>query len=228
MTADDANETSAAATRADDDASRYSGLAIHAAAWGFAFLILRLFSVSGYDWETAFAVSTTIGLGDGLPLLFGSLMSGHVLATVLLMCVLPLLMADYLWGSRARRPAILLLTTVGFVILVAVTVSFRLWWLPVATAAALGALALIHHMPSESHLRQASVKVIGRAGAVAGVAVLLTAAFTHTPWVPQEQIQTTDGTIAGYVLSVDSGYLNVLTEDQEFKILVSRDVISRD
>lgn len=60
-----------------------------------------------------------------------------------------------------------------------------------------------------------------------GLATLLVAAFVQTPWVPQEQIETADGTITGYVLSVDPGYLNVLTDDYEFVILLSSDVLSR-
>lgn len=59
------------------------------------------------------------------------------------------------------------------------------------------------------------------------IAIVLVAAVVQTPWVPQEQIETTDGTITAYVLSVDSGYLNILTEDHKFEILISSDVISR-
>src|SRR5699024_9503524 len=62
---------------------------------------------------------------------------------------------------------------------------------------------------------------------VAAGAVLVIAAFIGTPWVPLEQISTVDGVIDGYVLSVDSGYLNVLTEDAEFVILISGDIVAR-
>jgi hypothetical protein len=57
--------------------------------------------------------------------------------------------------------------------------------------------------------------------------VLLIAAFGQTPWVPLERIQTTSGTVDGYVLSVDPGYLNVLTTDHRVEILISADVVSR-
>ena len=63
---------------------------------------------------------------------------------------------------------------------------------------------------------------------LAGAAVLVIAAFIPTPWVPLERITTTSGEVQGYVLSVDSGYLNVLTEDHEFRILLSGDVTSRE
>ncbi len=64
-------------------------------------------------------------------------------------------------------------------------------------------------------------------GWAVGIAVLLLAALVHTPWVPEEYIETVDGTVTGYVLSVDSGYLNVLTAQREFVILISGDVLSR-
>lgn len=64
-------------------------------------------------------------------------------------------------------------------------------------------------------------------GLVAGIAVLLLAAFVQTPWVPLERIETTHGPIAGYVLSVDPGYLNVLTDGRKFVRLNRNDVRSR-
>ncbi len=195
--------------------------------WGFVFLILRVFAVSGYDWETAFAVSTTLGLEDGLALLFGSLMGGHLLTSILLACILPLLIAAYLWGPSGRRPTVMLLTTLGLVILVGLVVSFHSWWLPLAAATVLGLLALTRGLPPHNRLRDAATATMARVGWVVGLGVLLVAAFVQTPWVPQEQIRTTDGTIVGYVLSVDSGYLNVLTDERTFLILPSSNILSR-
>lgn len=198
--------------------------AAYAAALGFAFLVLRIFAVAGYDWDTAFAVSTTLGLDDGLAIVFGSLMAGHLLTSILLICVLPLLLASFLWGPRQHRPVVILLAALGLVVLVALTVSFRSWWLPPVAAGIFGALALIRRFPG---LRRASAAVFAHSGRVAGVALLLLAAVVFTPWVPEEHIRTADGTVTGYVLSVDSGYLNVLTADREFLVLISSDVRSR-
>lgn len=211
-----------------DQGSRYSTGAAHAAAWGVAFLILRLFAVSDYNWDTAFAVSTTLGLDDGLALLFGSLMAGRLLTEILVMIVLPLLFVAYLWGPRSHRPVVLLLCTLGSVTLMALIVSFHTWWLPVAALAIFGGLALLRALPMRDGIREALATVMARVGWVAGLAVLLIAALVQTPWVPHEQIETTDGTVSGYVLSVDSGYLNVLTDDHEFVILISGDVLSRE
>ncbi len=212
----------------DSETLRRSSAAAHATAWVFVFLVLRIFAVSGYDWRTAFAVSTTLGLDDGLGLLFGSLMAGHLLTSVLLMGVVPLLVAAYVWGPPEHRPVVMLLSTLGLIILAALTTTFHAWWLPVGTAVLLGLFALVRRLPRRSALRRVSMAALSRVGWIAGVAVLLVAAFVQTPWVPLEQIETTDGTLDGYVLSVDPGFLNVLTDDHEFVILISGEVLSRE
>lgn len=204
-----------------------SGDLAPATAVGFVFLILRIFAVSGYDWNTAFAVSTTLSLSDGLALVFGSLMAGHVVVEILLVGVLPLLICTFLWSSGGHRATVLLATTLGLVTLIALTISFQIWWLPMATAVVFGVFALIRRLPVKHWLRRMFSVAMASVGGVAAVALLLVAAFVQTPWVPQEHIQTTDGMLIGYVLSVDSGYLNVLTEDQELVILNSGDVLSR-
>ncbi|MGI8458983.1 MAG: hypothetical protein ACR2LI_12845, partial [Propionibacteriaceae bacterium] len=163
--------------------SRHLGGAARAAAWGFVFLILRIFAVSNYDWSTAFAVSTTLGLDDGLALLFGSLMAGHLLTAILLIAVLPLLIAARVWGPRGHRPVATLLATIGLVTLGAITVSFGSWWLPLATLVVFAAIALIRRLPGQSPIRRASSHALARVGWVAGVAVLVVAAFVSTPWV---------------------------------------------
>lgn len=201
--------------------------AAQVAAWGFAFLLLRVFAVAGYDWDTAFLVSTTIGLDDGLALVFGSLMANHLLTAVLLICVLPPLIAAVLWGSRKYRQAMMLLAILGLLVLGALTTSFHLWWLPTSSLAVFATLFVIHRLDPTNRLRRSVSSALAKAGLMAGLATLLVAAFVQTPWVPQEQIRTTDGVVSGYVLSVDSGYLNVLTDEYEFVILLSSDVLSR-
>lgn len=212
----------------EDRPSRFAGAAANGAAWGVAFLILRIFAVSGYDWNTAFLVSTTLGLNDGFALVFGSLIAEYTLTAILLVGVLPLLLAGYLWGPREHRSAVLLLSALGVVILVALTSSFSIWWLPTGSVAVFGVIALIHCLPPQRPLRHALTAAMAKVGWVAGVGVLLLAALGQTPWVPHEVIETSDGTVSGYVLSVDSGFLNVLTDDREFTILISGNVLSRE
>jgi len=198
------------------------------AALAFAFLVLRVFAVAGYDWNTAFLVSTTLGVDDGFTLLFGSLMAGYLALAVVLAIVLPLLIATWLWSNDGRRSGIVLPCILGLVAAAALTASFALWWLPMIGAALLGTFALIQRLPAGHRLRRAVGIAMARTGWAGAVALLLVAALTPTPWVPLERIDTVDGPIEGYVLSVDSGYLNVLTPDQRFVILISADVRARE
>lgn len=228
MTVDDANgKVTPAAPGSEEPSAHRGGGAAPVAAWAFAFLVLRVFAVSGYDWDTAFLVSTTLSINDGVALLFGSFMAGHLVVGLLLVFVLPLLISTYLWSPHGRRAVVVLPAALGLVTLVAITVSFGNWWLPLATPAVLGVFVLIHRLPSESRWRRVAAVATARVGWAAGVIVLLVALFVQTPWVPRERIETTDGPVIGYVLSVDSGYLNVLTGDHEFVILLSSNVISR-
>lgn len=227
MTTDDVAGTPETSRKSEERSSSKWSAGVSSTVWVFAFLILRIFAVSGYSWETAFLVSTTISLNDGLAILFGSLMAGHLLVAILLVFVLPLLVAALLWGPRDKRLVMVLSSTVSLVVLVTITASFQSWWLPAAAAVVLFSFLPIRRLPPERPLRKVWGAIVVRASAVAGAAVLVIAAFLQTPWVPHEQIETTDGTISGYVMSVDSGYLNVLTDDHQFLILLSGDVISR-
>jgi len=191
-------------------------------------VLLRLFAVSGYDWDTAFSVSTTLELDDAAALIFGSLMGGHVLVEVLLVVLLPLFVADFCWAPGGRRPAVVLPAVVGLVVLVALTVSYLLWWLPVATAGVFGLFVVIHSLPRRFPLRRALAMTLRRIGVVSGVGVLVAAVFVGTPWVPEEHIETTAGALDGYVLNVDSGYVEVLTTEYEFVILPTDNIVARD
>ncbi len=224
--ADDKNITTGSKDSAEAP-RRYAGVVAPAAAWGFIFLVLRIMAVSGYGWNTAFLVSTTLSVSDSLALLVGTLMAGYLLVAILLIGVLPLLVATYLWSARKHQAVVLLSIILSTVTLVALTSSFDLWWLPLAAAVLFGMFALIRILPKESRVRRAFSRAMASVGWVAGVSVLLIAALVQTPWVPQETIETTDGTVVGYVLSVDPGFLNVLTEDHQFVILNSDDVLTR-
>ncbi|MEO6122924.1 MAG: hypothetical protein ABIR32_04385 [Ilumatobacteraceae bacterium] len=199
-----------------------------AAAWAFAFLVLRIFAVSSYDWDTAFKVSATLGIDDGLALLFGSFMAGHLVVSIVIVFVLPLLVGTYLWDPDGHRPMVILPATVASITLIALTVSFRGWWLPVATLAVFALVALARRQRPGNRARRFVSGVASRVGTLAAFAGLLIAMLIPTPWVPRERIETTDGVVVGYVLSVDPGYLNVLTVDRKFVILISSNVLSRD
>ena len=85
----------------------------------------------------------------------------------------------------------------------------------------------VRTLPEAHWLRRVAFAVLARGVGVAAWAALLIAAFVQTPWVPRETIETTDGTVTGYVLSVDSGFLNVLTDEHTVIILNTSDVRAR-
>mgnify|MGYP000524398814 CR=1 FL=1 len=207
---------------------RATPIAASAATWAFAFLVFRVFAVSGYDWNTAFLVSTTLGLDDGVAIVFGSLMAEHLLVSALLVFLAPLLIAVCLWAPDGRRAVVILPTALGVAALIALTISFGRWWLPAGAIAVLVVFVLIQRLPASHRLRHAVSLVMARVGWISGIAVLLAAILTETPWVPLERIETVEGAITGYVLSVDSGYLNVLTEEHDFVIVISGDVLARE
>ena len=227
MSVEESTGTTQDPEQQEDPKHRLWSTGVSSTVWVFAFLILRIFAVSGYSWETAFLVSTTISLNDGLAILFGSLMAGHLLVAILLVFVVPLLVAALVWEPRARQLVMLVAATVALVILVTITASFSSWWLPVAAVAVFVSFWLIRRLPADNPVRQLWWAIVARASGVAAAAALVIAAFLSTPWVPHEVIETTDGTIKGHVMSVDSGYLNVLTDDHQFQIVISSDVISR-
>lgn len=198
------------------------------AVWVFGFLILRVFAVSGYDWHTAFLVTTTLGLDDGASLLFGSLMAEYLLTSVLLIVVLPLILAAGVWGPKNYRPVLVLLSALATVLMIALTISFHIWWLPPATVVVFALFALARRLPKLNRVRHAATLSVESVGWVAPLSLLVVAALVQTPWVPHEKIETTTETVSGYVLSVDSGYLNVLTDERKFMILISSDVLSRE
>ena len=228
MTIDRGNEQNAPPASTQIVRAVREGGAAPAAAWAFAFLVVRLFAISGYNWDTAFLVSTTLGLEDGLRILFGSFMTARLVVAPLLVTLLPLLIAAFLWSPTARRPTVVLLAGLALTTLTSLTLSYRAWWLLPATAAVFGVLVLIHRRQAGAPLRRLLAATIERIGWVVAIGALGVALATQTPWVPRERIETTNGRITGYVMSVDPGYLNVLTDDHNFVIVLTSDVISRD
>lgn len=202
--------------------------AAFAAVWVFIFVILRIFAVSGYDWNTAFKVSTTLKVQDGVAMLVGSLMAAHLLTESLLVLVLPLLLAATIWGPRRYRPLVMLIVGLSTLLTVALVFSFGSWWLPLAIVIVFGILAMTRRLPTANLFRRAAVVAPANVGWFGAAGMLVIAALVTTPWAPQEVIETTDGSVTGHVLSVDSGYLNILTSQQKFVIVLTADVLSRD
>ncbi|MBK6967892.1 MAG: hypothetical protein IPH29_01910 [Candidatus Microthrix sp.] len=185
MTIDRGNEQNAPPASTQIVRAVREGGAAPAAAWAFAFLVVRLFAISGYNWDTAFLVSTTLGLEDGLRILFGSFMTARLVVAPLPVTLLPLLMAAFLWSPKGRRPTVVLLAGLALTTLTSLTLSYRAWWLLPATAAVFGVLVLIHRRQAGAPLRRLLAATIERIGWVVAIGALGVALATQTPWVPQ-------------------------------------------
>lgn len=75
------------ATHEAEQGGHRTGLTVTAAA--FAFLVLRLFAVSGYNWHTAFAVLHTLDLDDTIGLVLGTVMAESLAAVLVLALLVP-------------------------------------------------------------------------------------------------------------------------------------------
>lgn len=223
-----------------------TGLTVTAAA--FAFLVLRLFAVSGYNWHTAFAVLHTLDLDDTIGLVLGTVMAESLAAVLVLALLVPIAALRTIMelrrmrgaGSRPgpeagvpERPdmtgAVLLLVAV--VAVIAYVGTYRSWWLPVLVLVAGGLVFGIGYgLSVGGRVKQGALWASRHLVALVGLAMLIGAATITTPWLPLERIDLLDGTrLRAFVLAAEPGFLKVLTEqDREFHILTDRDVTSRE
>lgn len=206
------------------------GLGLSAGA-AVLFLLLRMMAVARWDWNTAFQIADVVDFGDSLAIAFGTLFAQPLYSGILIMGLLPLVVLRLIFPVRKR--------TLGFIpdamllaVLLACTVtlirSYGEWWLPAGSAVIAALLIGARLSPRRSVLRRAATTLLRSIGGIAVAGALALAGLVSSPWTPLEQIETDQGTIQGYVIKVESGYLRVLTDDpREMIILMGDDVISR-
>ncbi|GIG63947.1 hypothetical protein Pen01_02420 [Phytomonospora endophytica] len=205
-----------------------TGLSLTGAA--VLFLVLRLFAVTGYDWDTAFAVADAVDIGDAPSVVIGTFMADPEITAALLMLLVPLSLVHLARLGRPRweNAGNQVLLVVELVLLAALVLGLRMWWAGAVAAgltALLGMLVLGGRKGRHHRLALWSVR---RVGPAAGVAVLVMAAVVQTPWVPRERIETTSGPVTGYVLEVEPGFLRVLTGgERRFVTIDTADVTGR-
>lgn len=196
----------------------------------FVFLVLRVLAVADYDWRIAFAIVHTIDLNDGVAILFGSLMASEVVTAILLIWLIPMLVIGFFWPTDrgGRHPAAILIFSVAFAALIALTLTFHAWWIPLGTLGVLAILVVLDRYRRKGVLHQAVVFVLRSVGVTMVVGILVLAAIVRTPWMPLEKIETRQGVITGYVLEAEPGFVKVLTvDDRHFLILTDNDVLTR-
>lgn len=195
------------------------------------FLLLRIFAVSKWDWYTASDVAGTVDFGTAPAIALGTLFAEPTITGVVVMTLLPLVALNLAWPqpglSQGLVPRLLAVAVLGAVTIALVS-TLRIWWLP-AGAILIGAILIVVRLAWQHTVaHRTASKLLERAGTLVTIGILALAATISTPWTARESIETTQGSIIGYVLETPSGYLKILTDDdRELIILVSGDIISR-
>jgi hypothetical protein len=222
-------------TSADEDerssASAVPAFAATSVGAGVLFLVLRILAVSEWDWHTAFAISHTVDFDDVIGIGLGTFMAEEVATGILLIWLLPVSVIHFAWPSRGveRSTSSALLAVTMIAATVALVRTSSSWWIVGGAIIVGGLLLLARTIRRHGPLHRGAVYALRRAGATAVLAAFALAAFVPTPWVPLEQIRTTDGVeLEGYVMDSESGFQKVLTiGDHELLILPNGDIDSR-
>lgn len=194
-------------------------------------LFLRVFAVSGWNWEVAAAVIDSVNFDDAISIFLGTLFERPGITGALVAVLLPVAISRDYWLARAH--ALRSRASNGFVVLgLAATTyvlvrTFHMWWVVWVTAA----MTVVLIIASIVWRKGIAHDIIVRVGKHMGFLLVLTLMYlsisVDTPWMSKERIDTDVSTYFGYVLENNPGFLKVLTDDHEVIILPDGDVLSR-
>lgn len=213
------------------------------------FVLLRILAVSHWNWTTATSVAGTIDLQSIFQMGMGTLFARPGLTGVAVMVLLPLVVLSLVWptpGESRWSLAPMLFATVLTAIAVSRVVSSHSWWLPIGVLVLAGGLTAVYRR--WSGVLEHRFVVLGKRSLNVAIllAVLGLAATIDTPWLEREQIVVTPttveqlfvdgseaatgrtGTLTGYVLEVQHGFVRVLTDGRDVTILRTDQVVSRE
>ncbi|WP_019203089.1 hypothetical protein [Tsukamurella sp. 1534] len=206
------------------------GLGIGAGA-AVLFLLLRLLAVSDWNWNTATQIMSVTDLDSALTMFFGTLMADAAFTGGLVVLLLPLAVLRLLWPLGGTRTGVVdtgLMLALLIAAAAALSATYRYWWVPVGAVVVGLLLVGMRVFWKHGGLHRFTEFVFRRAAALAGIGLLVLAAVVTTPWVPLEDVVTRAGTVHGYVLKADPGFLTVLTEPgRTVTVLTTADVLER-
>ncbi|SLM99239.1 hypothetical protein FM106_17085 [Brachybacterium faecium] len=195
-------------------------------------IILRVFALAQWRWDTAGAIMATVNLGGIPSVVVSSIHAEPLISAFIVAAGAPVVLAFTLHDLRGRRRFLvggtlftLLLGAAGISLLV----TYRWWWiLPVAVAVYIASISLLRPGAPDG-ARRAGRLIVPGAIAVCVALQLFVAAFSSTPWIEREAISVSSGeTIEGYVLEVKSGFVKILDEERDVRIVLSGDIASRE
>lgn len=194
-------------------------------------IILRIFSLAQWDWEVAGTILATIDLSDIPSVIISTIYTEPLVSSIIVAVAGPLIVMFTIRDFRRHRRV-----SVGPVILIALLIAagasllitFHSWWMIVVTVAVVGAGIAMLHPGAPPTVRRVGNVIVSRAVVGCIVLELLAAAFSSTPWMERENIELSSGEVVhGYVLEVESGFVKVLDEDRQVRVIISGDIASR-
>ncbi|MEV0058288.1 hypothetical protein [Nocardia sp. NPDC050718] len=195
------------------------------------FLLLRLFAVTDYDWNAAFSLLGTLGIGDVAAMVVGTLMASPLLGGIALSVLLP---EAVIHQIRLGRPSWTNAGNLTWLVVVALFTgalvwTYRVWWvLIVAGVLALVLFGLLRAGKRNPQGAKFAHWFVGSSALIVTGAALILAATVQVPWVSREHIETKTGLVDGYVMENPPGFLKVLREDgREIVIIDTADVTGR-
>lgn len=195
------------------------------------FLFVRVLAVSDWNWDTAADVADSFNFDDSVSIAFGTLFERPHLTGIVISLILPAAMFRLYWLRKDKErngfADWFIVVTLALTLFVIVN-SFSIWW-PIYVS---GVLLVLFAIASFFLDRGRGRKFFSRLGKHAGtallVAMLVISLTINTPWMPMEKIETTNhGTIYGYVLETDPGFLKIMAENREVTIVTTAEVQSR-
>lgn len=196
------------------------------------FLLLRLLAVARWDWTDAAAIADSFDFSDAIPIVFGTLLAEPETTGLLIAILLPIAVLHLLWPADRSGPR----WTPGSVVLVAAlaactvawSLTFHSWWVLAGAVAVAGALIAIRLLWKHGAAHRTVLRIIRSAGALVAAGALLLATLVDTPWMSRERLVLPEGPVEGYVLEVEPGFVKLLTDERDVRIVPTEDVASRE
>ena len=201
------------------------------------FLLLRLLAVAQWNWTDAAAIADSFDFSDAIPIVFGTLLADPGSTGVLIAFLLPIAVLHLLWpadrpgpGKRGHRrtPGSVVLVAALVACTVAWSVTFHSWWVLAGAVAIAAALIAIRILWKRGAAHRTVLRIIRSAGALVAAGALLLATLVDTPWMSRERLVLPEGPVEGYVLEVEPGFVKLLTDERDVRIIPTEDVASRE
>ncbi|MFD3509931.1 hypothetical protein [Nocardia sp. NPDC058666] len=198
---------------------------------GAVFLLLRMFAISDYEWDSAFALADILSLEDVVGMVLGTLMADPVLGGAAIAVLWPaaivtrIRMGRPTWDNAGNLAWLIIVTLFA----VSLLLSFHMWWVLVLTLVIVAVVTFLLRAGAHGQDRWGAAVAHWY---IAGTVVLITviglvfAAVLRVPWAPLERIETKKGPVVGYVMRVSPGYLDVLVEKGRDMIVVDTDEVT--